>query len=259
MSAAIPVPGAAGRMRGARRAYASRANRRSSRGPKTAAGRQRDASAPFRHGLSLPVLLDAALAPEIDRLAREIISTAVGGPVAETHLPVAIRIAEAMIDLRRVRLAKRPLWVALEGPIPGIPPPSRRSPGSTVTSAAPCRAASSRSANSPPPSRGSIRRGLVACDGPRSAFGLAILAEGPNWDNSNDFNGGLDAILVAQGCPKRSTRSAAILAEGPNWDNSNDFNGDTRYARSPYRQCGPMELIFVPALGTARAAPQRQR
>jgi hypothetical protein len=114
MSAAIPVPGAAGRMRGARRAYASRANGRSSRGPKTAAGRQRDASAPFRHGLSLPVLLDAALAPEIDRLAREIISTAVGRPVAETHLPVAIRIAEAMIDLRRVRLAKHPLWVALE-------------------------------------------------------------------------------------------------------------------------------------------------
>jgi hypothetical protein len=114
MSPAIPVPGAAGRMRGARRAYASRANGRLSRGPKTAAGRQRDALAPFRHGLSLPVLLDAALAPEIDRLAREIISSAVGGPVAETLFPVAIRIAEAMIDLRRVRFAKRPLSIALD-------------------------------------------------------------------------------------------------------------------------------------------------
>ena len=37
-----------------------------------------------------------------------------GGPVDDTRLALAARVAEAMIDLRRVRLAKRPLSIALD-------------------------------------------------------------------------------------------------------------------------------------------------
>ena len=99
-------------MRGARKAFASRANGRLSQGARTAGGRARNAQAAFRHGLNLPVLLDVA--PEVESLAREIIVTTAVGPPNDAQRAIASRIAEAMIDLRRVRLAKRPLSVALD-------------------------------------------------------------------------------------------------------------------------------------------------
>jgi len=105
-------------MRGARRAFASRANGRLGNAKRTAAGKARQAAAARRHGLSLPVLLDAALAPEIDTLARAIVASTPGGPgdgaCDDALLALACRVAEAMIDLRRVRLAKRPLSIALD-------------------------------------------------------------------------------------------------------------------------------------------------
>jgi len=96
----------------ARRAFASRANGRLSKGAKTADGLARNAQAAFRHGLNLPAPLDAT--PEIESLAREIIATSALGPPNEALRAIAGRIAEAMIDLRRVRLAKRPLSIALD-------------------------------------------------------------------------------------------------------------------------------------------------
>ena len=96
----------------ARRAFASRANGRLSHGARTAGGLARNAQAAFRHGLNLPALLDAT--PEVESLAREIIATSALGPPNEALRAIASRIAEAMIDLRRVRLAKRPLSIALD-------------------------------------------------------------------------------------------------------------------------------------------------
>ena len=101
-------------MTSARKAFANRVNGRLSRGPRTAAGKALHAAAVRRHGLSLPVLLDATLAPEVDTLAREIAASAPGGVVDDARLALAARVAEAMLDLYRVRLAKRPLAIALD-------------------------------------------------------------------------------------------------------------------------------------------------
>jgi hypothetical protein len=101
-------------MRGARRAFANRANGRLSKGPRTMAGKARHADAIRRHGLCLPVALDDALAPEVDRLARDIAESVAGGPVDAARHALACRVAEATIDLYRVRLAKRPLSAALD-------------------------------------------------------------------------------------------------------------------------------------------------
>jgi hypothetical protein len=78
------------------------AGRRS--GPRTAHGKARVARNAQRHGLSLPVAADMALAPEIAVLAREI----AGEAASDAQRAAAARIAEAQIDLiriRRVRLA----------------------------------------------------------------------------------------------------------------------------------------------------------
>jgi hypothetical protein len=84
-----------------RKIRTNRANARASTGPKTAEGRARSTRNARRHGLSLPVLADPA-SQELKELAREI-----AGPTtnAEIH-ELACRIAEAQIDLRRVRHAR---------------------------------------------------------------------------------------------------------------------------------------------------------
>jgi len=66
-----------------------------------------------RHGLTIPVYADPALAPEVDSLARQIAQSVVGKRCDPHEHALACRIAEAMIDLRRVRLAKLPLVTAL--------------------------------------------------------------------------------------------------------------------------------------------------
>jgi hypothetical protein len=87
----------------ARKISANRANARASTGPKTAQGRARAARNALRHGLSLPVCSDPALYAEVEALAREIAGTEVNSEIQE----LAHRIAEAQIDLRRVRYARR--------------------------------------------------------------------------------------------------------------------------------------------------------
>jgi hypothetical protein len=85
-----------------RKIRANRANARASTGPKTGQGRVRSARNALRHGLSLPVLSDRALSEEVEALAREI-----AGPSANMEIQeLARRIAEAQIDLRRVRHAR---------------------------------------------------------------------------------------------------------------------------------------------------------
>jgi len=92
------------------RARASRRNGRKSEGPKTLAGKLRVARNAQRHGLSLPVLLDPALSREVEDLARRY----AGADPAPRRHELAGRIAEAQVDVMRVRVARLPLLERVE-------------------------------------------------------------------------------------------------------------------------------------------------
>jgi hypothetical protein len=94
-----------------RKIKANRANAQASTGPQTARGRARAVRNALRHGLSLPVCSNPVLSEEVETLAREI-----AGPDAnaETH-DCARQVAEAQIDMRRVRYARHKL---LSDPFP---------------------------------------------------------------------------------------------------------------------------------------------
>jgi len=77
---------------------ANRANAARSTGPRTRAGKARVAQNARSHGLNLPVLADATLAPEVAALA-----AAIAGDGASPASRIAAgRIAEAQIDLVRI-------------------------------------------------------------------------------------------------------------------------------------------------------------
>jgi hypothetical protein len=88
---------------------ANRANAARSTGPRTAAGKAAVARNALRHGLSLPVLADPALAPEVATLAERIASPGAG----EARRAAAFRIAEAQVDVLRVRRVR--LQIMAEG------------------------------------------------------------------------------------------------------------------------------------------------
>jgi hypothetical protein len=88
-----------------RKIGANRANARASTGPKTTRGRARAARNALRHGLSLPVCSDPALSEEVEALAREIAGIEADAKIQD----LARRVAEAQIDLRRVRYARHQL------------------------------------------------------------------------------------------------------------------------------------------------------
>jgi hypothetical protein len=90
---------------------ANRANARASTGPTTAQGRARSARNAHRHGLSLPVLVDSDLSQEVEALAREMAGANASSEIQE----FARRIAEAQIDLRRVRCARHSLLFSALG------------------------------------------------------------------------------------------------------------------------------------------------
>jgi hypothetical protein len=89
----------------ARKLYANRANARASTGPRTAAGKKRATRNALRHGLSLSVLGNPILSAEAANLAREIAGEGATPDVVE----LARRVAEAQIDLIRIREARHDL------------------------------------------------------------------------------------------------------------------------------------------------------
>jgi hypothetical protein len=92
-------------MTSARKIKSNRANARSSTGPNTAKGRARSAGNALRYGLSVPVLSDPTLAQEVTALAHQIAGADAGPQIQE----LARRIAEAQIELRRVRALRHDL------------------------------------------------------------------------------------------------------------------------------------------------------
>ena len=89
----------------ARKIRSNRANARSSTGPKTPKGRSRSAKNALRYGLSLPVDSDPTLSQEVTALAQKI----TGADTTPEIQELARHIAEAQVDLRRVRVLRHDL------------------------------------------------------------------------------------------------------------------------------------------------------
>ena len=103
--------------RRARRNFANRLNARKSTGPRTAAGKAAVARNARRHGLSLPLWRERAIDLDVDALARRIVGSTVGlahVPAEPRQHALACRIAEAQLDLARVRRARLPVRARLE-------------------------------------------------------------------------------------------------------------------------------------------------
>lgn len=94
-----------------------RANRRNalrSTGPRSPAGKAVAARNSRRHGLTVPVLVEPSLAGEVVALARRIERSERGRKAGAGGHALACRIAEAILDFRRVRRAKAPLAATLD-------------------------------------------------------------------------------------------------------------------------------------------------
>ena len=101
-----------------RKVRANRSNARASTGPKTARGRIHSARNAFRHGLSLPVSLDPELSEEVEALAHEI-----AGMNATSEVQALARgVAEAQIDVRRVRDARHRLMSEIRATVGNLEP-----------------------------------------------------------------------------------------------------------------------------------------
>jgi hypothetical protein len=85
-----------------RKINSNRVNARASTGPKSVAGRTRAACNALRHGLNRALYLDPAALEEVDVLVPELAGTNASAKIRG----LARRVAEAHIDLRRVRFAR---------------------------------------------------------------------------------------------------------------------------------------------------------
>jgi hypothetical protein len=85
-----------------RQIAANRRNARKSTGPRSGAGRKRASRNAYRHGLTLNITSTAAVAIQLDKLARKI----AGNTDDAITLERAREIAQAELDFARVRRAK---------------------------------------------------------------------------------------------------------------------------------------------------------
>jgi hypothetical protein len=106
----------------ARRVAANRRNARRSTGPRTASGKATAARNALRHGLSVAVFADPALAKDIAGLAERL---AHGSGDLEMR-ELAVRVAAAQVDVGRVRDARNALFPR---PPVGAPAAEARSDG----------------------------------------------------------------------------------------------------------------------------------
>jgi hypothetical protein len=92
-------------MTSAARSAANRENAKRSTGPRSRSGKARVAKNALRHGLAIPVSAVPELAPEVARLTA-LIAEGVASP---DHLARARLIAEAEVDILRIRRARTAL------------------------------------------------------------------------------------------------------------------------------------------------------
>ena len=112
-----------------RKAQANRANARKSTGPKTPCGKARAAGNARRFGLSLSVLADPMLSDQVAVLTRKIAGETSDANIVE----VARRVAEAQIDLQRVRPARHQFFAnRLKGAGPRRSPKKASGPNSAL-------------------------------------------------------------------------------------------------------------------------------
>ena len=90
------------------RVIANRRNAKRSTGPRSLAGKQHVAKNALRHGLAIPV---AAL-PEYDERVTRLTRLLTGGEAGQHRLELARRVAEAQVDLLRIRTAKQSILQA---------------------------------------------------------------------------------------------------------------------------------------------------
>jgi hypothetical protein len=95
-----------------RQIRANRENARLSTGPRTVEGKAQSSRSPFRHGLSIPVLAGSGrFSEEVENLARGMVD----GYSSPTLLESARRVAEAEVDLRRIRQVRSELLSTIAG------------------------------------------------------------------------------------------------------------------------------------------------
>ncbi len=86
-----------------KRAAANRANAKHSTGPRTAEGKSRSRQNAFKHGLAVPVSALPELADDVLKIAYALAGEAQQNP---RLLEAAVRVAEAAVDVMRVRRAR---------------------------------------------------------------------------------------------------------------------------------------------------------
>jgi hypothetical protein len=93
-----------------RQIAANRANAKHSTGPKTKRGRRASSNNALKHGLSCPLPTDETISAVVDDLTRTLVDDAASD---ERHV-AARRVAQAQIELSRVRMVRASLMASFD-------------------------------------------------------------------------------------------------------------------------------------------------